>query len=165
MLDLARKESVLYVPQLPESAVRWQGPMRSAEHYCTTYGVQSTKFASELAQDLVARGIKKILVLKGLNTDSGSMTKTTAEFDGMDQFAVDEATLHPVLVELRVIKTPREIELLRKACRMSAQAHTYVMRHMKAGMTEFQCEALFKAYTGYFGGARYQAYTYVSRFP
>jgi len=32
------------------------------------------------------------------------------------------------------------------------------MRHIKPGMSEFQCEALFKAWCNYFGAARHQAY-------
>jgi Xaa-Pro dipeptidase len=133
--------------------------MRPLSHYCDNYGVETAHFVEDLAKDLHARGIKKILVLKGVNTDSGLQTKTTADFEGISAFDVDETILHRVLVDLRVVKTPGEIELLRKACRMSAQAHTYVMRHIKPGMTEFQLEALFKAYTGVMGGSRYVAYT------
>jgi Xaa-Pro aminopeptidase len=64
-----------------------------------------------------------------------------------------------VLTELRVHKAPKEVEHLRRAARMSAKAHVYVMRHIKPGMTELQCEALFKAYAAYFGAARHCAYT------
>ncbi len=103
--------------------------------------------------------MQNILVLKGVNTDSGSVTATTANFEGIKSFTVDETMLHPVLSELRAIKTDKEIEHLRRACRMSAQAHVYVMRHIKPGMTELQCEALFKAYAGYFGASRHMAYT------
>lgn len=67
--------------------------------------------------------------------------------------------LHPVLTELRVHKTPLEIAHLRRACVMSAKAHVYVMRHIKPGMSELQCEMLYKAWAGYFGAARHMAYT------
>lgn len=42
---------------------------------------------------------------------------------------------------------------------ISSQAHVYVMRHVKAGMVELQCEALFKAWCAYFGASRHCAYT------
>lgn len=159
VLDLEREESILYVPVVSPESERWQGPARKPEWYTETYGVTTTENTPNLADSLHARGITKLLVLKGLNTDSGMETQTTAKFPGIEKFEVDESILHPVLCELRVIKTDREIEHLRRACRMSAQAHTYVMRHIKPGMTELQCEMLFKAWAGYFGAARHMAYT------
>jgi hypothetical protein len=53
--------------------------------------------------------------------DSGNKTRTTAKFQGIDDFKVDLDRLHPVLCESRVHKTPREIEHLRRAARLSAQ--------------------------------------------
>jgi len=88
--------------------------------------------------------VDTIFTLCGLNTDSGATTRTTAAFPGMEAFKVDAEQLHPVLSEARVIKTDKEIEILRLANHISNQAHVYVMRHIKPGMTELQCEALFK---------------------
>ena len=44
--------------------------------------------------------------------------------------------------ELRSIKSPYEIELLRKAAKISAEAHTRAMAVSKPGMFEYQIEAL-----------------------
>lgn len=48
-------------------------------------------------------------------------------------------------VEMRVIKTERELAMMRTATKISSQAHVYVMRHIKPGMSgvwlllSFQC--------------------------
>ena len=60
-----------------------------------------------------------------------------------------------MLVELRVHKTPKEIEIMRLGNLITSQAHVYVMRHVKPGMVELQCEALFKAWCNYFGASRH----------
>jgi len=152
-------ESLVFVPEVSPDSERWQGPARPLAYYTSTMLVDATAHTAALAETLRARGVTTLLLLKGTNTDSGSETKTTATFDGIDTFTVDLKTLHPVLTELRVHKAPKEVEHLRRAARMSAKAHVYVMRHIKPGMTELQCEALFKAYAAYFGAARHCAYT------
>lgn len=161
-------EAVLAVPYLPESAARWNGDAKPLEFYTREYGMDKTILATDpatdsttpIADELKARGITTVLVLKGQNSDSGLMTKTTAQFDGMDAFKIDSTTfLHHQLSLLQSIKTPLEVEYLRRACQMSARAHAFVMANIKPCMTELQCEALFQSYCMYYGGARAMAYT------
>ncbi len=45
------------------------------------------------------------------------------------------------LHEMRLIKSPEEIEALREACRVSAEGHVRGMRMTKPGMTEFELQA------------------------
>jgi len=47
-----------------------------------------------------------------------------------------------LLDEMRLHKTSRELDLMRSACRISAQAHTRAMATVKAGMTEYEVEAM-----------------------
>ena len=63
-----------------------------------------------------------LLLLSGTNSDSGKMTRTAA-FDGMSQFQTNDQLLHPVISELRVIKTEMELEVLRYVSRVSSAAH------------------------------------------
>lgn len=44
----------------------------------------------------------------------------------------------------RAIKSDLEIRLMRQAAEISSEAHKYVMRHCKPGMTEFKLRELFK---------------------
>ena len=50
--------------------------------------------------------------------------------------------LSPILDAMRLVKSPREIELLRKAGHLSALAVTEAMRATKPGMMEYQLRAL-----------------------
>ena len=47
-----------------------------------------------------------------------------------------------ILGEMRLFKSKEEADLLRKACQITAQAHTQAMREVRPGMNEFEVEAL-----------------------
>ena len=47
----------------------------------------------------------------------------------------------PLIHEMRLIKSPAEIALLRHAAAISAQAHTRAMRTCRAGLSEYQLQA------------------------
>jgi len=158
LLDLEKQESVLFVPVFSEDSERWNGDNRPLKFYVDRYGVNQALNVDDIRKELDNRGIVTLYVLNGVNRDSGCSTSTYPKFDGMDKYRVDDKHLHPLLSELRVFKTAKEIEFMRLSCLVSSQAHVYVMRHIKPGMTEFQCEALFKAWCNYFGAARHQAY-------
>jgi len=159
ILDLERKESVLFVPRVLDDWQRWHGAALPLDYYTKRYGVTTTRYVDELHTVLQERGLELLYVLRGVNSDSGLPTATVVDFAEVGQYKVDEKHLHPMLCEMRVFKTKREIEYMRVCNVVSCQAHVYVMRHIKAGMTELQCEALFKAWTCYFGAARHMAYT------
>lgn len=159
VLDLERREALLFVPDVPESAERWNGERRPNEYYRERYLVDAVYSTAQLDAVLKERGVALLYVLDGVNSDSGSRFRTVPKFPGMEAYKVDSAFLYPVLSEQRAIKTKREIDYMRVCGLVTSQAHVYVMRHLKPGMTELQCEALFKAYTCYFGAARAMAYT------
>jgi len=92
------------------------------------------------------------------NTDSGEFSKE-AYFKGMEDFEVNNTVLYPELVECRVIKTQKEIELMRYACRISSQAHIEVMKRVRPGMMEYFMEALFQHYVYRIGGCRFCSYS------
>src|SRR6185503_14592449 len=59
-----------------------------------------------------------------------------------------------VVHELRVIKTPDELALMRRAIEISGQAHTEAMAHARPGMFEYEIEALLTACFRRNGSAR-----------
>jgi len=61
-----------------------------------------------------------------------------------------------IIHEMRLVKTPADMEIMRIACRISAEAHELAMRAVKPGMYERELEALidhyFRASGGYGAG-------------
>jgi Xaa-Pro dipeptidase len=158
-LDLRTGESLLFVPRTSDEAERWEGTRRPVTYYTERYGVAQTFHTDELLATLKTRGTKQLFTLYGRNSDSGNFTRTVPDFEGIEAFANDNTQLYPLLCELRAFKTPEEVEVLRLGNFLSSQAHVYVMRHIKAGMSEIQLEALYKSWCAFHGGTRHCAYT------
>ncbi|WP_426576582.1 Xaa-Pro aminopeptidase [Xenorhabdus stockiae] len=67
------------------------------------------------------------------------------------------ADWRPWLHEMRLFKSEAELEIMRKAGKISAQAHTRAMQHCRPDMFEYQLEAeIHHEFT--YHGARYPAY-------
>lgn len=133
-INVQNGQSILFIPRLPPSYVAWMGKIKIAEEFKQMYGVDQVHYADELEQtfqELVGT-TKLILVLNGLNTDSGAESKA-AHFEGIDKFRVDTSTLHPVISECRVFKTDLELNVMRYANRISSDAHKFVMLNIKDG--------------------------------
>jgi hypothetical protein len=77
----------------------------------------------------------------------------------MEAFTVDQSLLWPAAVELRVIKTPAEQDLLRYVGAVSSEAHIAVMQAVCEGMIEYQLESLFSHWCYFYGGCRHNSYT------
>jgi Xaa-Pro dipeptidase len=158
-IDLVTKESILFVPRQSAEWALWCGDIKPLHWFQTHYGVDHAHFMDELAAVLTARRLKNVYILEGVNLDSGLTTQTTSKFPGIDKFTVDKTTLHPHLVECRVIKSEKELELLRWINHLSSMAHIKVMQTIQPGMMEFHAETTFLHECYSKGGARFHAYT------
>jgi Xaa-Pro aminopeptidase len=51
-----------------------------------------------------------------------------------------------ILHEMRVLKSPEEIEVMQRAADIAAEAHVEAMQNVRAGMMEYEVEAMLEAY-------------------
>eukprot|EP00088_Acartia_fossae_P035523 TRINITY_DN3662_c0_g1_i8.p1 TRINITY_DN3662_c0_g1~~TRINITY_DN3662_c0_g1_i8.p1 ORF type:complete len:513 (+),score=108.77 TRINITY_DN3662_c0_g1_i8:24-1541(+) len=165
-VDLSTGRSVLYQPRLPEDYAIIMGHVPTAEEIRERYRVDEVRYVDEMADHLKTLGggnttTPNLLLLEGPNTDSGKTTRPAA-FDGMSAFQVNRSLLHPEIAELRVVKTPQELDALRYANKISSLAHMHVMRTVKPGMREYQAEASFLHHVYFYGGARHVCYTCIA---
>ena len=116
----------------------------------------------------------RVLLMCGQNTDSGMMYEermpevfsntlskalTSTSTSTSSYSIIDTTTLFPILADCRVYKSKLELQLLEHVAQITSFAHAYVMRNIKPGMYEYQCESLFKHYSYYNYGSRLQSYT------
>ncbi len=159
-VDIKTGKTVLFMPRLPEDYAIWMGHIETPEEAKERYRVDEVHFVDEIPKVLeqMNDGSSTLLTLHGTNTDSGKTTRAAA-FDGISKFKVDDRALFPIIAELRVIKTEMELQALRYITKVSSDAHKIVMRAIKPGMKEYQCESLFLNHCYYVGGARHVCYT------
>lgn len=158
VIDVDTSKAVLFMPRLPDSYKVWMGEINPPNFFTKKYAVDETYYVDEIAGILTNKKPSLLLLLHGLNSDSGSHTKA-AGFDGISEFKTDDKILHPEMSECRVFKTDMELEVLRYANRISSQAHKEVMKNMRPGMYEYQGESLFQHHCYSVGGMRHVGYT------
>ena len=93
----------------------------------------------------VDKRVKKWISSIKANTRSGSESPTNI------------LSLDSILDEMRLIKTEKEIEVMRKAADITTEAHINAMKSVKPGMYEYQLEAEY-IHTFMKNGARFPAY-------
>jgi Xaa-Pro dipeptidase len=134
------------------------GRIQPPEHFRERYAVDDVRYADEIASVLQAMKPSVLLLLEGVNTDSGS-TAQAATFDGIASFKTDRKTLYPHIVECRLRKSAEEMKLLAWVNAVSSAAHVEVMRRCRPGLMEYQAEALFLHEVYDKAGCRFTAYT------
>lgn len=105
--------------------------------------MESVRFTDELDAVLTEMDPTIVYTFKGLNTDSDNYAKE-ATFDGIEKFRVDNGLLFQAVVEARVVKTPKELEVMRYVNAVTCDAHLAVMAHCRPGLMEYQLESLFQ---------------------
>jgi Xaa-Pro dipeptidase len=151
--------SILFVPRRGAEYELWSGKNLSKKEFEIHYGVDQVHFVDEIGQVLKACGVGSLHILNGINTDSGLKTSLVPDFDSIESFILLREVLYAELVECRLRKSQKELNLMRFVNKMSSKAHIKVMQTIKPGMKEFhaECEFLYDCYKH--SGARMVAYT------
>jgi Xaa-Pro dipeptidase len=156
-------KTVLFMPRLSEAYRIWMGTIHGPDHVKEKYGVEEVEYVEDMGKTLQSMGAKQLLLLKGYNTDGGKYS-VPADFEGIDKFTCNKDILHSVISECRVFKTEEEIAALRKACKISSDAHVQMMKTCKNKDVkwEYQLESTFLHHAHFHGGCRYVGYSCIS---
>lgn len=186
LLDGSQRTAALYLPHRNEARERSEGKLLSAEDVELVKrlsGVEAVYGTELLAEHLArhARGgqsralwtpfspaegmaMSRDLAARAVADASSDPWDGTGSREGrliealrarFPQFEVRDLT--PALDQARLIKSPREIELIRKATRLSGLALMESMRSTVPGITEYELDAVAK-YVYYRNGAQGDAY-------
>ena len=148
---------VVLEPQAQEAGESWAGEVRLFGGYDATDPRPPLVRAVEVAQTVIReRGYERIGLELSLGTQAADCMvgePTTYTRDFFDAFgAVEDAT--PLLVEARAIKTGQELERVRLANELAAEAMEHVRALLRPGMKESEAAAIWEGYvhaagTGY----------------
>lgn len=150
--------TTLFAPRVPQSYKIWLGNIVGRERIAERYGINCVEYVESIYEYLSGDPRVVIFVMDGYNSDSG-LRHHGVEGLKLDVYEVNRGDLYPILMECRVIKTRKEIEVIRYANRISSEAHVHVMRNFSPNSMEYQIEADFMHYAYSRGGCRHVAYT------
>ena len=169
--------TTLLIPKLPPTYATIMGKIATPNEWKDKYQVDDVRYMDEVETLLTnameedkkdsSSSSSKLLLMHGLNTDSGNyypLPSLLFLLDGKenclpDSSSIDTTTLFPILAERRVIKSKAELCLLQHISELTSFAHVYTMRNTRPGMMEYQCESLFRHYCYYNYGCRLTGYT------
>ncbi|MFN2533262.1 MAG: Xaa-Pro aminopeptidase [Pyrinomonadaceae bacterium] len=142
------KYTLFVRPRDPEREI-WDGRRAGVEGAKKNYGAQESFPIAAFNERLqeILDGAEKLYYRLGINRElDDTIIRQIAQMRSMNrkpihppQSIVDPAT---IVHELRVIKSPEEIEIMQRAADIAAEAHCEAMKQARAGMKEYQVEAL-----------------------
>ena len=156
-------QSIAFVPEKDELKEIWDGYRAGPEGAMKDHGFDLAFNNTEIDQrlpDLLA-GHNQVFYPVGksktLDADIIEWIKSAKSKDRHSS-AIDIADASSKVGNQRLIKDADEIQIMKKACQISAEAHVEAMKFVKPGMTEQEMEAFYQ-YEFSKRGGRFSAYT------
>jgi Xaa-Pro aminopeptidase len=132
LLDPARGSETLLVPRLTQRHAVWLGHLPSLREARERSGIRSVRHVDELPALLEALAPRRI------HADAHARSLVGRAWP---KARVGGGELREALDELRLVKDPGELALLREANRITAVGHQTAMRSAGPGLHEFQVQA------------------------
>ncbi len=143
-----QKYTLFVRPRDPEQEI-WVGRRAGVEGAKSDFGADQSFPISDFDDKLqdILDGAEKLYYRLGVHSDLDS--KIIRQISEMR--AVNRKPIHPprtiidpatIVHEMRVMKSPKEIDLMQRAADIAAEAHVEAMKAVSPGMKEYEVEAL-----------------------
>lgn len=137
-------EAVLFLPERNPQRERWTGVrLGPGEQAVSLTGFPVVLSVPALDSVLTAAMTRNVPLYVPLDVTTRS--EPLAQRMRADSAHVQLRNLRPVVDSMRLVKDETEIAALRRAVRISAEAHADLMRQARPGMFEYQLEAIIEA--------------------
>jgi len=146
----AHGEYVMFCRERDRDMEMWNGYMAGPEGACEDYGAEDAFPISDIDEILpgMIEGCGKVFYAMGSNTDFDRQlmewvnvirSKVRAGAQSPNEFMALDHLLH----DMRLYKSKKEIQLMKRAGKISAEAHVAAMQVCKPGMMEYELEAVY----------------------
>jgi len=144
----AEKYTLFVRPRDPEQEI-WVGRRAGVEGAKTDFGADESFPITEFDEKLqdILNGAEKLYYRLGVHSDlDNKIIRQISEMRAVNRkpihaprTIIDPAT---IVHEMRVLKSPEELELMQRAADIAAEAHVEAMKAVRPGMKEYEVEAL-----------------------
>jgi Xaa-Pro aminopeptidase len=140
---------VLFLRHRDPEKEMWEGERYGTEGALSVFGADEAYPIEQFDKKLpeLISGAERIYYRIGLNDAIDRRVLGTLESSRRSQGRSGKSLAqicdpNELLGEMRLFKSPEEVELLRRACQITALAHKTAMAEVRPGMKEFEIEAL-----------------------
>lgn len=142
------KMTLFVQPRDPEKEM-WEGERYGIDGALNVFGSDEAFLNTELEQKLpeILKGANRIFYRLGASEAMDRRVLAILEVvrrslgrSGRGLIPIEDPQV--AIGEMRLFKEPAELDLLRKACKITAQGHRTVMQELRPGMNEAEVEAL-----------------------
>ena len=142
-----KQTEILFIKETNEQIATWEGQKYTKEEAQGISGIKTVHWASEL------NTILRPLIIQSeniyLNTNEHVRAAVTVETRDMRfvKWCRQVFPLHhyerlaPIMQDLRAVKSPQEIELIKKACGITEKAFQRLLGFVRPGVWEYEIEA------------------------
>jgi Xaa-Pro aminopeptidase len=140
---------ILFLRETNDMIATWEGHKLTKEEAKTLTGIETILWTSEFHRIFNTIMVMGDVEYAYLNTNDHYRAEQVVETREMRfvKWCMEKYPLHkyerlaPIMHRLRTVKSKWEIELLQKACDITADAFTRVLRFVKPGVMEYEIEA------------------------
>ncbi len=137
LIDPKRRRETLFIPRIDVHHRVWLGHVPDASEARRLFGVSRVLYADQLESELrkARAGYRRAYL------DRDSARRHGGALGGLPRGTAD---FYDALEELRACKNRGELALMRRASQVSGWGHRKVMRQTRAGMREYEVQAIFE---------------------
>lgn len=154
----AQEKSILFNRSYDPLKAIWNGQVIGQKRACQEYGMDEAYPIDQL-EDVLPNYLEGHRYYYWIgDQQNGTQRRRFDDILKRNKLPISEgSTLIPILHEMRLIKSPTELNCLRKAATISSEAHMRAMKACRPGLYEYQLEAEL-LYEFYQNGSRVTAY-------
>lgn len=137
-----REEFVLFVRPRDEKKMTWEGPVAGTEGAVSVFGADKAFTLDDLENvlpQLIRSSTMCFFSPRKHSPQNSSDARVSAMLELLKSFSAKALSTSPSLLaveEKRLLKSPAEIEILRKSCQIAASAFVEVMEGARPGILE-----------------------------
>lgn len=138
---------VVFIPNVSRDQVIWYGEKYTIEQVKTISGAKTVKFLEEFDITFNDMAVRSERIYLNMNEYPKYLTEVPYRDVRFANRIREQYPAHtierlaPLLVELRLIKSSTEIEIMKKACDITDKGFRRVLTYMRPGIMEYEVEA------------------------
>ena len=140
------KESLFIIKPSKELEI-WEGHKYTPEEASDISGIQDIQWKNNFKSVLHEKIMKNQIIYLNLTENPKFKPEVKAKDFSVYAQLVKDYPLHnykrlaPIFQQIRMLKEPEELELIKKACSITKEAFLFILKFVKPGIKEYEIEA------------------------